>query len=1290
MAERHKLIGVCLSQAHNFLNTGFLNELNRAAAKEGCGLIVFNNSMDFYWYQKSNNAPRALFRAIRYELFDAILIIYHTFHDKALVDEIAEGARKHGVPVICAGAELPGCYAILNDYENCFKSVLRHVIRDHGARDTFFIAGMKNESNSEDRLRCYREVLEETGLPVREDRIAYGNYWADASRNIVLKLIRSSEKLPDAIFCANDTMAISVCDTLRENGFRVPEDVIVTGFDGIPAAYMVRPRLTTCSDNPRALAEQTMNLIRRIHQGEEPSHTLVHSFLPVFSESCGCPCTENDRYDALTVYRRSEALNNHENDLYHRVARILTRNDPESFLQMIASSLLPGSVLYLNSGFPAVYSGCDFSPDCLEEDLIAIPHREQEESLVLRPCKRSELQNPEGQELGITVLNTIFSESVVFGSFAAWTTDLDRDAQLIKRVCDVLNLVFNIQLGNARQQILISHLNDTLFLDSVTGLSNLKGLTRWFDSYSAEEANRLLPLSLSVYSIHRYNYIYENYGMNETEEIARLTADYLTAANPSALIVARVSEDQFVVIDGAADRNDIRNIIDKATADFFRNIETYNSVGSKPYFLEINCGCTTMDGGWENATLENLIRLALGELYLNRMRSSSGDVTRPSASASALYNAFNLLMEKSLLKFFFQPIVDAKTAQICAYEALMRTDSLINLSPLEILNTAREYNRLYDVERATLFGIMDRFARNYGDFYGCKVFINTIPGYFLTEEDCDLLKTRYENYLDCFVFELTEQWSTSREEISRLKKLSKPGSTAQIAIDDYGAGHSNIVNVLRYSPEIIKIDRALITDIQSDRNKQLFVRNTIDFAHQNNIRALAEGVETADELRTVIEFGVDLIQGYYTGRPAEKPQAAITESVRNEILEQNLMLARLDLNAQTYTARDGETLDLLNLAVHHYACLQLPEGTYVLNGQKQRSVDIVIQIEEEARVTLTLNDVNLRGFNEPIIQLGKGSDLTLLVEGINTLNKDGILVPASSRLTLRGNGDLSILNNRNYSIGIGANYNDPYGTIVVDLDGTLTLKSSGDRVVCLGGGKSAGEGIHLLRGECAFTGNGISVVAVGSSSGDSRIIIREASLTARVEGNDALAVGSLAGNTEIESSGRLDLTADCERATALGSMSGTGSILLDGGAVSVAIHCDAGACIGTFSGEVTARLRNTVVRVHGEGNRVAGFGSPDGACDTRIESGDIQGEVLAGERLLLGNEQSRVIITGGNVRLFPGSGQFPVSPGGLPLCYQTPDTDHFARTFRDRRGSWTYVADRNSEGLLGVWVPKEE
>ena len=132
-------------------------------------------------------------------------------------------------------------------------------------------------------------------------------------------------------------------------------------------------------------------------------------------------------------------------------------------------------------------------------------------------------------------------------------------------------------------------------------------------------------------------------------------------------------------------------------------------------------------------------------------------------------------------------------------------------------------------------------------------------------------------------------------------------------------------------------------------------------------------------------------------------------------------------------------------------------------------------------------------------------------------------MPASACLTLRGSGELKILNNRNYSVGIGSNYNDPYGTIVIDMDGRLIIQSSGDKVVCIGGGRSAGEGISVVKGTCTLSANGISVIGLGSSTGDAQITIGNASITIAIDGNDAVGVGSLSGQVFLRSSGALSI-----------------------------------------------------------------------------------------------------------------------------------------------------------------------
>ena len=1236
MPKDAKLIGVCLSQAYSYINAGYIAELERAASREGYRVVVFNTALDFYWFQQGNAIARSIYHAIHYDQFSALVFVHESFQDRQLQDQIIRQAGERGVPVFCLGAVREGCISILYDYYEPYKELLRHVIREHGVRDPFFISGIVEEANSVLRIQCFREVLQEEGLPWKRENVAYGYFIESPTRKIVEDLIREREKMPDAIFCANDYMAITVCETLRKHGIRVPEEVRVTGFDGIPLADLCSPRLTSCSQDAPALAEKTMGLILALSRGEKVDPVQHHVYRPVLSESCGCPAPERPQMDALTLFRRMEEQESQENHLYYTIQHMLLRDNMRDVLLTLSWALPERAAVYLNESFLTSEQSAEYDLDRLEPVLLKISHQNREEGeLKIQRVLRENLALESAEGEGTTIFTSIHSEKMVVGCFAVHTVSLAEDHQVLKRLGDVLNLAFTVLLGNVRQRRLLTHLENSLYQDPLTEMPNMKGLGRWFEDYTAQTQHRDRAIAVSVYDIYRYEYLYDNYGISETEEIVCLVGRWLREANPEALCVARISERQFAVANDAASGTELGEIIRRCVRAFFREMEKFNLRGGKSFLLEVNCGCTTMNPGWKNATLGNLIQLATGEMYLNRLNAEPHEAEKKDVQPDQeLYRRLNLLLNKNLFQYHFQPIVDARTGQIYAYEALMRTDAAINLEPMEILNLAKEYNHLYDVERETLFGIMERFTQNYGAFHNNKVFINTIPGYFLRGEDLAELRSRFEQYLDCFVFELTEQDAITDEELERLKQLHKAGSGTQIAVDDFGTGHSNIVNLLRYMPQIIKIDRGLISGIAQDRNKQLFVRNTIEFAHQNGIQALAEGVETSEELRCVIEYGVDLVQGFYTARPAAQPVAAIPESVRAEIRQANLRRKQQDGKQRIYQARSGEKIHLIPLALQNYSVVQIPSGEVTLIGETDHAVDITLRVEEDARARVTLDHVSLHGAVSAPILIGKGASLILHLLGKSVLYKEGIHVPPSARLRIEGRGDLEVRNTRNYAPGIGASFQDPYGTIELEMEGTLTLHANGDKVVCIGGGSSGGEGIWIRRARIQAEATGVNVIGIGSASGPAKVLVDEnAELTMTLSGNDAVALGTMSGEADLRLLGRSDILVQSERAVGIGSMSGTAACTLEKGETRAVVRCDVGSCMGSFTGHARLLLAGGRTEIHGEGNRVCGLGSVQGSCETEISGGEISGDLLAGIRMILGNDRSRCRVTGGTIHL---------------------------------------------------------
>ena len=153
---------------------------------------------------------------------------------------------------------------------------------------------------------------------------------------------------------------------------------------------------------------------------------------------------------------------------------------------------------------------------------------------------------------------------------------------------------------------------------------------------------------------------------------------------------------------------------------------------------------------------------------------------------------------------------------------------------------------------------------------------------YMTDEECREFRQRYLDIRSQLVLEITEQELLSKEALER--KTSK-GFLGAVALDDYGSGYNSEKSLLALSLKYIKVDMVLIRDIDTDIDKQQIVANIVKYAHQRGMYIVAEGVETAEELKKVLELEVDLLQGYYLSRPAATPEAINPDALK--IIEEN-------------------------------------------------------------------------------------------------------------------------------------------------------------------------------------------------------------------------------------------------------------------------------------------------------------------------------------------------------------------------------------------------------------------
>ncbi|MBO4776221.1 MAG: EAL domain-containing protein [Lachnospiraceae bacterium] len=894
MIGKKKIIGLCISAVHTGFKADFVEMLNQEIIRDNFKLIVFNSLLSVYDGSIYDTGASSVYNIVDFDILDCLIIFDRGLINKQNGIEMIAKAKEKNVPVILINSENEGCFCVSDDYKTSYKNLIRHVIRDHGVRDTFFMGGYRWDPDTLDRLACYKKALGDENINFSDWMVGYGEFRDTTAREEIDRVIKERRKPPQAVFCANDIMAMAVCTRLKELGYRVPEDVIVTGYDGIEEGKYFIPNITTVRRNIEGEAVACANLLKEIFSGKAEKRIIKIPYKVIYNESCGCP-SEEDFSDYRERMAECMKINRdfsaHEADVFAGADKFLMCDTmPEMLDALVNSNLGERSYMCIKSmlfeSLSIMYKS-NLDIDYSNEYIILSSESDEEFGLINDDLK---MIVPNAEEWfkddTVFIVNALYVEDYQYGLYFYKTEDIRYMANRVNRMSRALNLSFGTVYTRMIQKGMQMELEQAAFLDPMTQMSNLKGLEKWFEEFGEKSENHETALSMAIFKLDKYKYIYENFGVMEIEEVVNIIARVFTKNTGRKKFTARISDDEFVVVDYTGDLDDPKtaeDIVNESVSMLQSAVENFNSVKFKDYGVELNVGYTVLKKGWDS-DLRSIMRLAYGELYLSILRDKRKNYVQDVLQEDSKdhYDDLMTVLDKNLLTYYFQPIVDAVTGEIYAYEALMRTSGGINISPLVLLETAAKYKKLYELEKMTLFGIMDYYVEHFELFKGRRLFINSIPGHFLNDADFKEFTEKYRDYIKYCVFEITEQNSISDGELVKIKTLTVDEMQGQLAVDDYGSGQSNIQNLLRYTPNIVKIDRFLIKDIYKDSNKQLFISNIIEFAKLNDMRVVGEGVETEEELKTVAKYGVDYIQGFYTAKPHPEP----LDSLPKEISEQ--------------------------------------------------------------------------------------------------------------------------------------------------------------------------------------------------------------------------------------------------------------------------------------------------------------------------------------------------------------------------------------------------------------------
>ena len=237
-----------------------------------------------------DHSEYAIFDLVDLDQFDGLLIQGNQIVLGPVRDAIARRVAQSGIPAVSIDCPIEGCTVISIDNRRAQYDIARHVIMEHGARRLVYLTGILDNGSPEARQRLvgFHDACREGGLDPANVEIIPGTWRTTDGLRVAERWHRDGLPLPDAFICGNDEMALGLIEGLQKYGWRVPDDVRVTGFDNITSAELSRPRLSSVYRNYSAMNYSAMECLLDKIRGEEKRDFIPFDYNVICSESCGC------------------------------------------------------------------------------------------------------------------------------------------------------------------------------------------------------------------------------------------------------------------------------------------------------------------------------------------------------------------------------------------------------------------------------------------------------------------------------------------------------------------------------------------------------------------------------------------------------------------------------------------------------------------------------------------------------------------------------------------------------------------------------------------------------------------------------------------------------------------------------------------------------------------------------------------------------------------------------------------------------------------------------------------
>lgn len=591
--------------------------IRKYADEEDINIFVFTCNGDVYRQSEYGIGEFQILFLPDLTQYDGIILARDTIQNEQFAAEITQKIIDSGTPVISIESHIPEMPTFHVDNREAMRDIVTHLIEVHGVRDICYLSGPEQNLESVERLEGAMDAIKEHGLTLGEDKIHYGDFWIYSGKMLVERLMESGEKLPDALICANDDMALGAYLEFCSRGVQVGKDILITGFDHTSDASNLTPKITTVEKPQSQIGYEACKALA------EGRRTTSRKFKVKYHYRGSCGCQE------------------------HKI-----RNLSEVQLKNVSNKLAVVNMAEINKNMVSDLNDCDTMQDfygCLKEYIaqldfsfvyLCLCEDDVSEDTIEYDYRIKE-DYSEKIYIPVAYENGIFKEYPYFACKELLPKECME--KIANRMCIVAPVHFRrnclgylvmcgselpyssmqfqvwlMNISNALESMrkqgelkrLVKKLKDVWMLDSLTQTYNRAGFFHFADKLMEECKQRNAPVGMLFVDINKLKHVNDGYGHEEGDFYIMSVAGLMKKLKNEDQLLMRYGGDEFVVLGAYTNGDEFAGLMDNLNL----MLEECRHQNEKPYEMSVSTGFQSVSIT-QDFNLNQLMKQADQEMY---------------------------------------------------------------------------------------------------------------------------------------------------------------------------------------------------------------------------------------------------------------------------------------------------------------------------------------------------------------------------------------------------------------------------------------------------------------------------------------------------------------------------------------------------------------------------------------------------------------------------------------------------------------------------------------------------